>query len=306
MNILIENNSFTMDTRESRMTRLFKLKNNIENYASELSIMPEILDWALLASEEFDTLLNKQNEITNEKNNKFNIINENEKEFFQRLISFREIIISQISEKHLISFFKLNEQIPTTRIEKIEFATEFLNKIENSNEIVLNEMTSLVLHNLIKQLNLLRTSYGEALNLQEEGSNLTNRINKRFDQDSVNLRTLYNWCVIFWNKKDSKLIDLGFTIPKSTAKNPKTPEKIVGFNYLNKSFVWDIEKKSISYQLVHRNKFENVEWKIISETSLTNKNIDLSPGEYKVRGTNKFGFGPWSDDIIINEENQLI
>lgn len=60
MNILLENNSFTMDTRESRLTRLRLLKTNIESYASELSIMPEILDWAMLAYDDFRNLLDQQ------------------------------------------------------------------------------------------------------------------------------------------------------------------------------------------------------------------------------------------------------
>src|SRR5690606_19824011 len=122
-------------------------------------------------------------------------------------------------ENDNLLYLRLNEQLPTQRIEKIEFAYDFLTKVESNTPQSLNEMTSLILQNLLEQLNVVKNNYGDALKLQDEGTNLTNSINKKFDQDSINLRTLFNWCVIFWNKKDPKLLELGFAIPKSTALN---------------------------------------------------------------------------------------
>lgn len=167
-------------------------------------------------------------------------------------------------------------------------------------------MTKLVLENLTKQLKVHKLSYREALILQDKGTNLTNSINNRFDQDSQNLRTLYNWCVIFWNKKDPNLMQLGFTIPKSTAKNPMNPDKIVEFKLENKIFYWQESEKAKNYQLVHKDRFENIEWKIIHYNSQQNYKMNIFLGEYKVRGVNQHGFGEWSDLILINENNEVI
>ncbi len=306
MKILIENNSFTMDTRDSRLTRLYSLKVNIENYASELSLSPELLEWALFAYDEFKQLLEEQIKVTNLKNEKFSLINNNEREFFQRFVSFREIIINQAIDDNLINELQLKEQMPTTRVDKIEFANSFLERISLHSAFTSNEVTSIIMQNLKNQLSIVRNSYGKALGLQEKSTNLTNTLNKRFDQDSVNLRTLFNWCVIFWNKKTPKLMDIGFTIPKSSANNPKTPEKINNFKVKEYLTTWDKDSKAENYQLVFRNKFDNVEW---SELYFGKNNITeiiLKSGEYKVRGFNEHGFGNWSDMLIFNENLELI
>ncbi len=306
MKILIENNSFTMDTRDSRLTRLVNLKNNIENYASELSLSPELLEWALFAHDEFKELLDEQSKVSLSKNEKFTLINDNEREFFQRFVSFREIINNQIIDDKLISELNLKEQMPTTRVEKIEFANDFLHRISLHSNFTSNEVTNIIMQNLINQLNIVRNSYGVALELQERSTYLTNTINKRFDQDSVNLRTLFNWCVIFWNKKDPKLMDIGFTIPKSTAKNPKTPEQINNIKVKDYLANWDKDNKATNYQFVYRNKFENIEWIELYYGKNNIIEIILKMGEYRVRGFNEHGFGPWSDTLIINENLELL
>ena len=306
MNILIENNSFTMDTRESRLTRLRILKENIQQYASELSITPEILDWANFAYNDYEKLISQQIQTSQDKNNKFNTINSNEREFFQRLISFREIISSKIKESNLVINLKLNEQIPSSRFEKYEFASDFINQLSTLSPNILDDVTILVLNNLKKQLKELQECYGKALQLQDDGTILTIKINKRFNQDSINLRTLYNWCVVFWNKKDRRLLDLGFSIPKSTAKNSNSPEKISNFQYQSDRFTWKSDTKSESYQVVYRNKFENIEWKILYAKDDSEFKTKLHTGEYKVRGINTYGFGQWSELIVVNENLELI
>lgn len=300
MNILIESNSFTMDLRNTRLSRLWILKNNINDYASELCITPEILDWANLAYDDYKSLIDEQYKIIDDKNLKFILIKEIEKEFFQRLISFREIVSSIIIDINQMSLLKLNEQIPSKRTEKIEFATEFLNKIEPLSLFNNNEMSKIVLQNLINQLQILRESYGNALNLQEQAENLTSRINKRFDQDSLNLKTLYNWSVIFWSKKDIKITKLGFVIPKVISKQVFTPDKINNLKFENNKILWDLESKSISYQLVFKPDNVKTEWTILSENNLNYKEISLENGEYKVRGINNLGFGQWSDSLVLN------
>lgn len=67
MEILIENNSFTMDTREARFTRLEKLHQNIEKYSKELNISHELLDWALFSFEDYNYLMSELNQVTEKK-----------------------------------------------------------------------------------------------------------------------------------------------------------------------------------------------------------------------------------------------
>ncbi len=301
MSILIESNSFTMDLRNTRLSRLWILKNNINNYASELCITPEILDWANLAFDEYKSLLDEQYHINEEKNLKFIKIKDLEKEFFQRFTSLREIINPLITDSNQKIFLKLNEQIPAKRTEKIEFAAELLKNIEPLPIFNNNEMSKIVIQNLVSQLQILKESYGNALILQEQAENLTNRINKRFEQDTINFKTLYNWCVIFWSKKDFKLTKIGFVIPKVISKQTFTPDRVMNFIFEDNVIKWDKESKSLTYQLVYKSDNSKTEWTILYDGELNFIENELLSGEYKVRGINNLGFGQWSESIFINE-----
>lgn len=304
MEILIENNSFTMDTREARFTRLEKLHQNIVKYSKELNISHELLDWALFSFEDYNYLMSELNQVTEKKNSSFNIINSIEKEFFQKFNSFKELVLSQhINHIHFKDFEK---QIPTTRIGKIEFASNFIHKISSNSKIKLDLMSKEALEILQPQLDTVKKTYGDALNYQDNQTNISSRVRKRFNQDSLNLRNLYNLCIIYWNKKDSRLLDIGFALPMIAAKNINTPDEILNYIFLKNVFQWDVDTKAQYFQLVYRNKFNSADWKILYNGTKTKFKTKVEQGEYKVRGINRFGFGQWSKSIIFNEEKEEI
>lgn len=304
MKILIENNSFTMDTREARISRLDLLQNNINKYAKEINISHELLDWALYSYEEFLYLTDKFNEITIKKNESFNLISTIEREFFQKFNSFKDLVLSQYKNQNV--FDEDDTQLPTTRIDKIEFSSDFINKVRTNSKIKIDKMTQGVIDLLIPMLDEVRNTYGSALNYKEEQTNLSNRIKKRFNQDSLNLRSLYSLCIVYWSKKEAKLLDLGFALPKLSFKNKNTPNNTSRLIVKNSIVHWEKDVNAQSYQLVFRNRFNSVDWQIIYEGNELKSPIDIKQGEFKVRGLNFNGFGPWSESIFYNENNELI
>lgn len=304
MKILIENNSFTMDTREARYTRLNKLHKNIEKYSQELKISHELLNWAIYSFEEYNNLLSELTDTTIKKNDSFNIISTIEKEYFQKFNSLKDLILKQ-HNNHL-HFKDFETQLSTTRIDKIEFASNFMIYIKSNSAVKLDKMSQNALEIMIPQIEKVKKTYGDALNYQELQTNISKRIKKRFNQDSLNLRNIYNLCIVYWNKKDPRLLDLAFALPKIATKNPNTPDEILKNKYKDNKFQWEKESKSQYFQLVFRNKFNSADWRIIYEGIENYFLVEIEHGEYKVRGMNGYGFGLWSKSIIFNEDKEQI
>lgn len=300
MNVILENNSFTMDTREARLTRLIILKENIEKFASEISLEIDNLEWSLKAADNFKILLEQQNKEFQYKNDIFKKSNDAENDLYNRYIAIKELILSK-SEKNskIRTDLSLEGSFPANKLKRFEIADATVKYAsKNPKELDKIKLPFLLFENLQFLNQKAKKIYEEALISKERTSEITNRVNKEFNEGSVRLREIYNWVVAFWSKKDPKLIELGFTLPSSVAKSDKTPAEVSGFKFKGDQMVWNPLNNADYYQ---------VGWRIFGERhdfneiyfDKQNKCRIFKKGEYIVRGKNENGFGQWSKKLEL-------
>lgn len=295
MDVILEDNSFTMDTREARLTRLKKFRDNIEKYAAEISLDSEILDWGIQAFTQFNRLLAIQSQCYQEKNKSFLESSKTEKEFYNRYIAIKELLISkQNMNIKIVDLFKLDGAFPSNKLERIEKASE-LYKLAKENRSVIEglKIPYILFENLEMLIKSAKDSYLKALKIKEETLSATSRLNRVFDKDSEILRQIFNWVVAFWGKKDPRLNEIGFTQPKSISRNDETPAQITNLKIVESKIVWAHLNTNVTYQLAWKGVDDTIDFKELY-SGKSNRTDFFRLGKYKVRAKNDYGFGPWS------------
>lgn len=300
MNVILENNSFTMDTREARLTRLMLLKDNIEEYAPEISLELSNLEWAAKAADEFKTLLEQQSKIFQEKNSIFRESNEAENDLYNRYIAIKELILSKTDKNSKIrKSLDMEGAFPSNKQMRFEIAQKTIKFVkDNPNELTEMNLPFLLFENL-ENLNLNASElYKKAIQTKKLATEITDKLNTKFDEDSAKLRELYNWIVAFWSKKDPKLNFLGFTQPVSVARSSNTPEAITGLSIKENFITWNPVENCEKYQVGWRIQEDGQDFKEIYFGNERKCRL-VRKGEYIIRGFNQYGFGEWSNKLNL-------
>lgn len=300
MKVILETNSFTMDTREARLTRLNLIKDNIEKFASELSLEMNLLEWILSAHKNFSTQLEEQNIIFQDKNELFKKSDESESDLYYRYIAIKELLLSKTKKSNsLILDLKMDKPFPANKLKRFEITKATL-EIAKKNIKQFDKLSIpfILFENLENLYDIAEKDYNNALKLKNKSADKTKEVNQLFDNDSVKLRELYNWVVAFWSKKDVKLVELGFSLPISVSKSSKTPNKINGLKMDNNYVAWIKDSSSENYQLAWRSNDDSQDYKEYYYGT-ENKIKIPSSGEFKIRGWNSHGFGEWSEILKL-------
>ncbi|MDC1068769.1 hypothetical protein OAQ99_06395 [Candidatus Kapabacteria bacterium] len=300
MNIILENNSFTMDTREARLTRLYHLKSNIEKYAAEISLETSTLEWSINAFDSFKYHLEKQSKDFQIKNDIFKSSNESEGELYNRYIAIKELILAKSEKDSIIrSDLNLEGSFPANKLKRFEIVEQTINYVKKNKKLIEDLKLPYLLFENLEYLNSkAKGFYHKALEIKSTAFSTTNNLNQKFDDDSIKLRELFNWLVAFWSKKDCKLTELGFTLPLSVSKSSKTPKEVQGLRLQDDKITWNPVGGDNTYQLAHRVIKNGQDYRELyfGKDSVVKLN---GIGEYKVRAKNSFGFGLWSKTIEI-------
>jgi len=150
-----------------------------------------------------------------------------------------------------------------------------------------------------------RAAHGEL----EEAKGSTVAIESLYDNDTYNLRLLYNWAVSMWGKADTRLIKLGFVqrYPPTGGGGGEVPGVPTGFTFewLEPvlQFSWYAVEGATSYQIAFSEDGGGV-W----EELYTGEEVgyEYEPPEgmryYRIRARNADGYGDWSDVVEFEIE----
>lgn len=306
-NYIILSNSFSMDTRLERLTRLKKLSDHIEKYASEVSLSQDNLNWSLNAWKEFEKLLLYKYQDLDEKNNISQISQNADAALYERYVIIKDLFLTELSlgtadNIAIIKRLGLDGPIPFKKDERIKKAFQLIDAYE---EMVKSGAKTELPYLMIENLKHLALDAKQKLDLitneRLDAMQLTNDLNQHFEADNLKLRQIYKWVVAFWGKKDPRLFDLGFT-PLKTYFPGNSVEKITNFIYNRKEaqFTWDIDAKSDSYQLAKRLEKSGREWIEIynGSNNFYNYNTAEEVRQFRVRAYNEYGYGEWSEVLL--------
>lgn len=307
-NYIISSNSFSMDTRLERLSRLKMIADHIEMYASEVSLSQESLDWAMNAWKVFENLLETKYKDLDEKNSISQISLRADSALYERYVIIKDLFLSELTanteqNSQLIKRLGLDGSIPYKKDERIQKAFQLIETYEEIiNEGVKISIPSLMIENL-KHLTIdAKQKLDLVVNERLDAMHLTNDLNNHFENDNIKLRQLYKWIVAFWGKKDPRLFDLGFT-PLKIYVTDASVDKIESLKYDKKAkkFTWEGDKYAHIYQLAKRIDHNGREWiEIYSGTENSfNYVIQDDVKQFKVRGKNDYGFGEWSEILEL-------
>lgn len=303
-NYIIQNNSFTMDTREARKSRLFTLSNRIEEFASELTLDTDELTWAIDAYSIYQTALMNQSIELAQKNEYSRVSQAADTQLFERYVILKELLMSRISNsEEILSRYGINEPVPYNRKDRYVKANQFL----EANDYYLTEDSKFVLPQLM--IDNLRTlledsfsKYNESESRKENSMDRTIILNDIFNDDSAKLRNLYNWVVAFWGKRDTRLYDLGFVPVKSARIGENLSNIFINYSKDEKMLTWNKIRNISVYQLAMRDKDTASEWieLFLGEQNQYKVSSLVAENSFKLRVKNDFGFSDWSPEMIIN------
>lgn len=295
-----------MDIREVRKSRLQLLCNNIEKYASELTLSSQEYDWAIDAYTAYCKLLEKQNEELRSKNEISKSSIESDTALFERYVVLKSLILSKLENNfELQEKYGINESIPYNRIEKYEKVKKF---IECNDELVKQGdkfiLPQLMVDNLRKLVNVSQEKYENLEKQRSKSVEVTNELNALHDEDSIKLRNLYNWVVAFWGKRDSKLLDLGF-VPMKTIKLSNLIKNLeIDYKEKERKLSWNTVNGIDNYQVALRDNESTNNWIELHNDSTNHCTLNGFNGELtlRLRVKNKHGYSDWSSTFELNIE----
>lgn len=304
-NYVVTNNSFSMDTRLERLSRMKMLADNIERYASEVSLSTDSLEWAQNAWKMFENLLDTKYKDLDEKNSISAISQKADSVLYERYVIIKELLLARLnnSQADLINKLGLEGPIPFRKDERIKKAFKL---IENYHLINLEGLDDPLPILMIENLKNLAEDARKKLNLitseRQDAVNLTSELNNHFENDNIKLRTIYKWIVAFWGKKDPRLFEIGFAPLKNYIPG-KSVDNVVNFDYnkQDKVFTWDKTLYADLYQIVKRVEYEGREWEEIyfgKESSFNYLLVD-DVKQFKIRAKNDYGFSDFSDILSV-------
>lgn len=303
-NYIIQNNSFTMDTREARKSRLFELSKRIEEYASELTLETDELNWAIDAYSVYQTALMNQTIEVAQKNEFSRVSQAADTLLFERYVILKELLISRISNKEeVLELYGVNEPVPYNRKDRYRKARQFLAAndkfLEEGNS---NVLPQLMIDNLRTLLEDSHQKFSASEARKENSMDRTLILNEIFNEDSIKLRNLYNWIVAFWGKRDVRLYDLGFVPIKSARIGENLSNVLIDYDPEKRVLSWKELRNITKYQLAMKDKETAGEWIeiYIGEKNFFKVNGITAENSFKLRVKNEFGFSDWSPEMTIN------
>lgn len=300
---IIQNNSFTMDTREARKSRLYYLSNRIEEFASELTLETDELNWAIDSYSVYQTALMNQAIETAQKNEFSRVSQAADALLFERYVILKELLMSRISNsQEVLELYGIDEPVPYNRKDRYRKARQFLEandqQIASGNQ---NVLPQLMIDNLRALLEDSHKKFIDSDTRKENSMDRTVILNDIFNDDSVKLRNLYNWVVAFWGKRDSRLYELGFVPVKSARIGENLSNVLISYNQANKTLTWPEIRNISAYQLAMKDKEMVSEWieLYLGDKNHFKVNQLSSENSFKLRVRNEFGFSEWSPEFIV-------
>lgn len=307
-NYIISNNSFTMDIREVRKTRLFLLSEKIEQYAAELTLSSQELEWCRSAYINYCKQLELQNIELLNKNEQSKKSLQSDTVLFERYVVLKNLLLDKIeNNQDLYVKYGINEPIPYNRLEKYDK----INLLITTNDELIKSGSSsvlpqLMIENLKKLINEAKLNFTMLEQHRTKSTELTNQTNLLHNEDSIRLRSLYNWIVAFWGKRDVRLLDLGF-VPMKTIKLSNFV-KNVELSYLEqeRKLVWNNVNGIDYYQVALRDNESTNNWIELHNEKINYCTLNGYDGNLvlKLRLRNKNGYSDWSPPVEINVESK--
>lgn len=303
---ILNNNSFTMDTRGLRLTRLHHISNKIEEYAAELCLEQNVLDWAIDAYSNFHTSQINQSIEQGQKNELSKVSLEADNNLYERYIILKELVSSRYSNnKKALNEYGVDIATPASRRERYFKAKQLIDAhikyVKQKDKNVLPQLMIDNLNNLLEESN---EKHQIASSRKANSLDKTNITNELFNEDSIKIRNLYNWVVAFWGKRDSRLNMLGFIPSKSIQNIGENLSSItIQYNKNENLIFWNELKNIDHYQIAKKDNETITEWIEIGnpEKPVLKNNLPRGKHLLKLRVWTKNGYSDWSDqfDLII-------
>jgi len=296
-----------MDIREVRKSRLYLLSSHIEEFASELSLSPADFDWALRAYSTYSSALNVQNSEITLKNNLSRKSLESDVALFERYVVMKGLLLNKIENlKDIQRLYGIEEAVPYNRLEKYKKIQRFI----EANDSLIAELSNYVLPQLM--IDNLKKLYSDAyqnyqLSEQQRIKTIeyTNTLNKLHDNDSLNLRSFYNWLVAFWGKRDLKLLNLGFVPIKTIKLTSLVNDFQIEFNRKEKILTWPEIKGIEHYQVAIKDNESSKNWLELHNSLVNSCKLSGFSGEIHLKLRVKFtkGYSNWSKNLILKVDS---
>lgn len=300
---IIQNNSFTMDTREARKSRLYELSSHIEEYASELTLETDELNWAVDSYSVYQTALMNQAIEVAQKNEFSRISQAADALLFERYVILKELLMSRISNnKDVLELYGVDEPVPYNRKDRYRKAMQFLSAndkyLADGNK---NVLPQLMIDNLRTLLEDSHKKFQDSETRRENSMDRTLILNEIFNDDSLKLRNLYNWIVAFWGKRDARLYELGFVPIKSARIGENLSNVLINYDSNKKELYWQEIRNISKYQLAMKDRDTASEWIELYYGDKNNFKVIGITAEntFKLRVKNDFGFSDWSPEMTI-------
>lgn len=307
-NYIIQNNSFTLDIREVRKSRLSLLSQNIANYVSELSLPNQEFVWGKNAYDIYSTLLDLQNQETLKKNELSKLSIENDNVLFERYVVLKSLIMNKLEgDSELQKKFGVNEPIPNNRIEKYDKIKKLIEAndelIKSGNESIL---PMVMIENLKKLLTNSQYIYSQLETQRIQSIELTSKLNNLHDEDSIRLRNLYKWAVAFWGKRDLNLVNMGFAPMRNVKLSVLVKSIELSFKEDIRVLTWNKINGIDKYQVALKENDSSNNWIELHNDVMNYCTLNGYHGDLiiKLRIHNKHGYSDWSKPFEINVESK--
>ena len=298
---IFENNGFSKDVLTVRTARLQALKTYINDHVVVLSIPAQLSEWGILAYDEWGALLSLSSVEQGEAAESYQDMHEADENTFSYCMKCRELLRDSYgADDKVLRIYGISGAFPTQRKAKIKAAQDLIDghnrlKLEGDPKV----LPDAFINKLQGYLNISNDSYANLiLKEQPEADQAIDNQNAKFETDSRNLRNLYNWALMTWDKYEPFLVQLGFA-PKINKPGGGQPGIPANFNiqWHDPELVlsWNPDENATSYQLVYSEDDEI--WEELYTGTETSHTYPPPEGRrtYKVRARNANGYSDWSN-----------
>jgi len=300
---LFDNNGFSQDSLALRLARLLMLKTYINAWAVFQSIPQALIDWALVAYDEWKALLGASTVEQGEAEEAYQDMHEADEITFSYYIRAKGLLKYQYGQDDKnLKFYGITGAFPKARKSRIKAVQDLLDG--HARLHAQGDPNVLPDTFIIKLQGYLTTSDNAYANLvgkeKPEADQAIDNQNFRFGEDTKKLGNLLNWVLMTWNEYESFLSQLGFAprIPKPGGGQPYKPINFIHqWHEPDLTLTWDPCENTTSYQLAYTEDDEIWEELYAGTDTTYTYAPPVGTRTYKVRARNANGYSDWSDPV---------
>ena len=193
-----------------------------------MAVPRTLVEWGLHANEKWQNALLISRSKRNQSDNFYQELHEADEKTFKYYLKCKRLLRSTISDENsLLRNFGVTEQFPRNRQDKIKKIEKFLKtykRILESNEPVpIPKDFVSKLEKLFSESQILAEKKNQLKSIKPKGADSEQM--EIFKEDSKKLRTLLSWALMTWEPDEAYLVQLGFAVKASKAKEDNIEEE---------------------------------------------------------------------------------